>query len=674
MLYTADKIRNVCVLGHGGDGKTSLVEALLYYTKGTDRMGKTADGNTVCDYDSEEISRKISIGAAIAPVEWNGYKINFIDTPGYFDFEGEVIQGLKAAEFAIIVLSAKDGINVGTEKAVKLCAKMKIPAMFYISKMDEEHSDFHKVYSSLKEKFGSSVCAINAPIQKDGKTIGYVDLTDLKGKRFEKGQEIAVEIPASMQGDIDDFSNGFREALAETSDELMEKFFADEPFTTDEIKTGLSAGIKSHSILPVTSGAPFQLLGIEPLLNFIIHYTPAPEAKASDPLALFVFKTVADPFVGKMSFFKILAGKLTSGLTLTNKKNDMQEKIGRIYTIKGKQQTEVTELSAGDIGVLTKLQNTSTGSLLVAPGSTAEIDPIEYPKPCLSMAVMPKSKGDEDKISQGLQKLAEEDMTITFTTNNETHEQIISGLGEMHLNVIVSKLKNKFNTDVLLVAPKIAYREAIRKKVSQRGRHKKQSGGHGQFGDVVIEFEPYDGDDLVFEERVFGGAVPKNFFPAVEKGLRDCAKHGVLAGYPVVGLKATLVDGSYHPVDSSEMSFKMAASIAYKEGLKQANPAILEPIGNLKVYIPDSLMGDIIGDINKRRGQIMGMNPSDEPGIQVVEAEVPIAEMATYAIDLRSMSRGVGSFELTFARYQDAPSNVAQQVIENAKVESEEEE
>ncbi len=674
MQYPASKIRNVCLMGHGGDGKTSLAEALLFYTKCTDRMGKTADGNTVCDYDAEEIARKISIGTAVAPVEWNGYKINVLDTPGYFDFEGEVIQALSACEFAIIALSGKDGVNVGTEKAVKFCKKLGIPAMFYITKMDEENADFHKVYKQLKETFGTTVCAINAPIINNGKTVGYVDLTDMKGKRFENGKEIAVDVPASMSDLLDDFKAGFSEALAETSDEMMEKFFMEEPFTVDEIKQGLSTGIETHSIFPVSSGSAFQLLGIEPLLKFIVDYTPAPSCDESKPTALQVFKTVADPFVGKMSFFKVAAGKIASGMSLTNTANDTVEKIGKVYVVKGKTQKEVTELGAGDIGVVTKLTNTATGNLLAAAGSDIKPVVIDYPNPCLSMTVIPKAKGDEDKISQGLQRLAEEDLTFKYETNTETHEQIISGMGEMHLNVIVSKLKNKFNVDVDLAAPRIAYREAIRKKVSQRGRHKKQSGGHGQFGDVVIEFEPYDGEELVFEERVFGGAVPKNFFPAVEKGLRECAKKGVLAGYPMVGLKATLVDGSYHPVDSSEMSFKMAASIAYKEGLKLANPTILEPIGTLKVYIPDSMMGDIIGDINKRRGQIMGMTPAAEAGLQEVSAEVPMSEMATYAIDLRSMTRGRGYFTLDFARYQDAPANIAQQVIEESKANLEEEE
>ncbi len=667
MKYNVENLRNICLLGHGGDGKTSLAEALLYYTDGTDRMGKTADGNTVCDYDPEEIARKISISSAIAPIERNGVKLNIIDTPGYFDFEGEVIQALKASEFAIIVLSAKDGINVGTEKAVKLCAKYNVPAMFYISKMDEEHSDFQKVYADLKATFGAKVCAINAPIFDDnGKNIGYVDLNDMTGKRFEKGKRIEIPIPASMSAQLEEFKEGYREALAETSDEMMEKFFAGEEFSVEETKAGLVNGLETNSILPVMSGSPFKLMGLEPLLHFLSRYIPTPKASATDPTALYIFKTVADPFVGKMSFFKILSGTVKAGMTLSNTTKDTDEKIGKIYTIKGKTQTEVTELCAGDIGVLTKL-NAATGDVLAAPGATAEVEPIEYPKPCLSMAIMPKAKGDEDKISQGLQKLAEEDLTFSYTNNKETKQMVISGMGEMHLSIIASKLKNKFNVGVTLEEPKVPYRESIKKKVSVRGRHKKQSGGHGQFGDVVIEFEPYDGEELLFEEKVFGGAVPKNFFPAVEKGLKESAKRGVLAGYPVVGLKATLVDGSYHPVDSSEMSFKMAASIAYKEGLKQAAPTILEPVGSLKVLVPDSIMGDVIGDINKRRGQVMGMNPAEESGMQIVEAEVPVSEMATYAIDLRSMTRGRGSFDFEFVRYQDAPSNVAQKVIEDAK-------
>jgi len=672
MQFSAEKIRNVCLMGHGGDGKTSLAEALLFFTKGTDRQGKVADGNTTCDFDAEEIKRQITISTSIAPVEWNGHKINLIDTPGYFDFEGEVLQGLRAAESAVIVVSAKSGSSVGTEKAFKLTQKYNKPVLFFISKLDEENSDYFKALNKLKDKFGVSVCPITLPIMDGLKINGYVDLIDMKGKNYVNGKIVEVAIPADMNDSVEEMRNILNESIAETSDELMEKFFGGEEFTKDEIHKALLSGVKSRKISPVLAGSSFLLSGMDILLNTLVDVTPKPDVDSAKPTALFVFKTIADPFVGKMSFFKVLSGVVKQGSSLNNLTNSSAEKLGHIFVIKGKKQTEVEDFAAGDIGVVTKLSNTATGDILAA-NDGVEVEELVYPKPCLSMAIFPKAKGDEEKIAQGLNRLAEEDLTFTFGLNAETHEQIISGMGEMHIDVIVSKLKTKFGVSVELKEPKVAYREAIRKKVKVQGKHKKQSGGHGQFGDVWIEFEPTDALELVFEEKIFGGSVPKNFHPAVEKGLRESAIKGILAGYPVVGIKATLVDGSYHDVDSSEMSFKMAAAIAYKEGMKQAGPVILEPIGTLKVLIPDAMMGDVIGDINKRRGQIMGMNPSKEEGLQEVSAEVPMAEMHSYAIDLRSMSRGRGSFEIEFARYQDAPSNIAQDVVEKAKATMEEE-
>ena len=667
MQFPKDKIRNVCLMGHGGDGKTSLLEAMLYLTKSIDRLGNTTDGNTVSDFDPEEIKRKISISASIAPVEWNGHVINVVDTPGYFDFEGEVLQGINATASAIIVLSAKSGVNVGTEKAYKLTKKYKKPAFFYMSKIHEENSDFYKVFDELKELCGKSACLINLPIIENEKILGFVNLIDLKARVIEKNNVKEIPVPDSMKDLVEKYREELNESLAETSDELMEKFFMGEPFTFEEYQEAIKTGLKEATITPVLGGSSISFEGLPSVLDFIVNYMPAPDVDEKGPTSAFVFKTVADPFVGKMSYFKILAGSIKPGDVLTNSRTGSQEKISHVYIMKGKKQIEVPELGAGDIGMISKLSSVSTGDYLRAAGGTAELEPIEYPRPCLSRAVFAKTKGDEDKIAQGIQKLCEEDMTISYVNNAETHEQILSGLGDTHLDVIVSKLKAKFGVEVELREAKVPYREAIRKKVKQQGKHKKQSGGHGQYGDVWIEFEPYDGEELLFEENIFGGAVPKNFFPAVEKGLRECCERGVLAGYPVVGLKATLVDGSYHDVDSSEMSFKMAASIAFKEGLKNANPTILEPIGELNVLIPDSMMGDIIGDINKRRGQIMGMNPADEAGYQVVTATVPMSEMSSYAIDLRSMTRGRGSFRFDFTEYQDAPANVAQSVIEEAK-------
>ena len=673
MQYTASQIRNICLMGHGGDGKTSLAEALLFFTKGTDRLGKTADGNTVCDFDPEEIKRKISISTAVAPVEWKNTKINILDTPGYFDFEGEVRQALSAVETALIVVSAKDGVNVGTEKAFKLAKTKGVPVMFFITKADEENANFDRVFEELQEKFGTGLCAVNIPLVSNGKAAGYYNLIDEVCRKSEGGKLVDAPVPGDAQAEISKLKDVLNEAIAATDDELMEKFFEGEEFTKDEIRKGVELGLKAETLVPVLCGSSVTFEGIPSLLDFIAHYVPAPkDDSAADP-ALFVFKTIADPFVGKMSFFKVLSGNISAGITLSNPRSGSNEKLGRIFTIKGKTQTEVDGLCCGDIGVVNKLVSTGTGDVLCTAGANVEVKPIEYPKPCFSRAILPKAKGDEEKISLGLQRLAEEDPTFSYVNNAETHEQVISGMGDTHLDVIVSKLKSKFNVGVDLKEPRVPYREAIRKKVRVQGKHKKQSGGHGQYGDVWIEFEPYDGDELLFEENVFGGAVPRNFFPAVEKGLRECANKGVLAGYPVVGLKATLVDGSYHPVDSSEMSFKMAASIAYKEGLKQAQPTILEPIGKLKVLIPDSLMGDIMGDISKRRGAIIGMTPAEERGMQEVQATVPMSEMASYATDLRSMTRGRGSFDLEFDSYQIAPDNVAQQIIEDAKKDAEEE-
>ena len=673
MQFTASQIRNICLMGHGGDGKTSLAEALLFYTKGTDRLGKTAEGNTVCDFDPEEIKRKISISTALAPVEWKNTKINVLDTPGYFDFEGEVRQALSAVETALIVVSAKDGVNVGTEKAFKLAKANDIPVMFFISKVDEENASFQKVFDQLQQSFGKGLCAINFPLYKeDGSLVGYYNLIDDVCRKADGGKLTEVPVPDSDKAEVETLQGILKEAIAETDEDLMEKFFLEEEFTKDEIKKGVEIGLSSESIVPVLCGSAVTLEGIPSLLDFIAQFVPAPKDKSSEDPAMFVFKTIADPFVGKMSFFKVLSGSITAGLSLTNTRTGSVEKLGRVFLMKGKKQTETDGFCCGDIGVVNKLVATGTGDLLCTAGSEIEVKPIEYPKPCFSRAILPKAKGDEEKISSGLQRLSEEDPTFTYVNNAETHEQVISGLGDTHLDVLVSKLKSKFNVGVDLKEPRVPYREAIRKKVKVQGKHKKQSGGHGQYGDVWIEFEPYDGEELLFEENVFGGAVPRNFFPAVEKGLRECSQKGVLAGYPVVGLKATLVDGSYHDVDSSEMSFKMAASIAYKDGLAKADPVILEPIGKLKVLVPDSLMGDIFSDISKRRGQILGTTPAEERGYQEVMATVPMSEMASYATDLRSMTRGRGSFDLEFDSYSYAPANIADKIIEEAKSSEEE--
>ncbi len=669
MQYTTDKIRNICLLGHGGDGKSALAEALLYFTGSTDRLGTAAQGNTVSDFDPEEIKRQISISTSVIPVEWKGKKINLLDTPGYFDFEGEVLQAVRMAETALVVVSAKGGIHFGTTKAINLAKSLNLPQLFFITSIDEEHSDFYGVFDSLKQRYGKGVCAISVPIIENEKVTGYVDIVEMKGKRIVNNKVEIIDIPASLQGEIDMLRQLLIESVAEADDDLMEKFFADEPFTDEEIIRGLSHGIAGRKVFPVLCGSSATLFGMGILLDFIDKFTSAPKLDPKGATELYTFKTVADPFVGKLSYFKVLQGTLKAGDTLHNPRKDTDEKFARIFTVKGKAQTEVKELVAGDIGVVAKLASVATGDTLGA--ADVVVPPVEYPVPNLKMAVFAVAKGEEEKIASGLAKLREEDPTFTYKTDPETKESVISALGDTQIDVIMSKLKAKYGVSVDLRTPKVAYRETIRKTVTQQGKYKKQSGGHGQYGDVHIRFEPYDGIDLVFGEEIFGGSVPKNFHPAVEKGLRESAQKGVLAGYPVVGLKATLVDGSYHDVDSSEMSFKLAAGVAYKEGLPKASPVILEPIGKLLVHVPDRMMGDIIGDITKRRGQIIGMTPIGDEGYQEIEAEVPMAEMMTYAIDLRSMTRGRGTFTFDFLRYADAPANVAEKVIADAKAKEE---
>lgn len=669
MQYTTDKIRNICLLGHGGDGKSALAEALLYFTGSTDRLGTAAQRNTVSDFDPEEIKRQISISTSVIPVEWKGKKINLLDTPGYFDFEGEVLQAVRMAETALVVVSAKGGIHFGTTKAINLAKSLNMPQLFFITSIDEEHSDFYGVFDALKQRYGKGVCAISVPIIENEKVTGYVDIVEMKGKRIVNNKVEIIDIPASLQEEIDMLRQLLIESVAEADDDLMEKFFADEPFTDEEIIRGLSHGIAGRKVFPVLCGSSATLFGMGILLDFIDKFTSAPKLDPKGETELYTFKTVADPFVGKLSYFKVLQGTLKAGDTLHNPRKDTDEKFARIFTVKGKAQTEVKELVAGDIGVVAKLASVATGDTLGA--ADVVVPPVEYPVPNLKMSVFAVAKGEEEKIASGLAKLREEDPTFTYKTDPETKESVISALGDTQIDVIMSKLKAKYGVSVDLRTPKVAYRETIRKTVTQQGKYKKQSGGHGQYGDVHIRFEPYDGIDLVFGEEIFGGSVPKNFHPAVEKGLRESAQKGVLAGYPVVGLKATLVDGSYHDVDSSEMSFKLAAGVAYKEGLPKASPVILEPIGKLLVHVPDRMMGDIIGDITKRRGQIIGMTPIGDEGYQEIEAEVPMAEMMTYAIDLRSMTRGRGTFTFDFLRYADAPANVAEKVIADAKAKEE---
>ena len=688
-MYSADKIRNVCVLGHGGDGKTSLVESILYLTGCTDRLGKVSDGNTVCDYDPEEIKRQISISATLAPVERNGYKLNFIDAPGYFDFEGEVLEGIRVSDVGLITLTAKGGgIGVGTEKSWKRILDAALPRMIYVSKLDEEHADFYGVFEALRNSFGTSICPVVIPIIVGETVNGVVNLVENKAYEFSGGKVVEIPIPASMEGRVEEMYAILTECVAETSEELMEKYFSEEPFTPEEFAKGLKEGIINLSLAPVFCGSAVTGLGTMTLVDSIISYGPSPaDAKpesatdasgnavkvsmsVSEPACALVFKTISDQF-GRFSFFKVVSGKITADMTLQNSRSGASEKMGHIYIVRGKKNIEIDEIGCGDIGAVSKLGDTQTGDTLCGGSRVVTLKGIDFPKPCYSQCIFPKVRGNEEKIANGLTRLHDEDPVFINGINIETHQHIISGMGDIHLDVLCSKLKNKFGVEVDLEPARVAYREKIRKKVKVQGKHKKQSGGHGQFGDVWVEFEPIDeSEGFIFEEKIFGGSVPKNFHPAVEKGLRESIVKGVLAGYPVVGLKATLVDGSYHDVDSSEMAFKLAAALAYKAGLPLANPVLLEPIGLLKVFVPDSYMGDVIGDLNKRRGRVMGMNPT-EVG-QQIDAEVPMAEMSSYAIDLRSMTQGRGSFELNFERYEETPANIQQKVIEETKLREEE--
>lgn len=686
--YNAENIRNIVLAGHGGRGKTSLAEAMLYLSGSADRLGRIADGTTVLDSDPEEKKRKASVSTAVAYTQWKDTKINIIDTPGLFDFAGGMSEGMRAAECALIVTAAGCKYDVGAEKAFKAAEKRNIARMIVITKTDAENTNFYKTISLLREVHGNKICPVVVPYyDANGENVeAYVNLITKKAYKYENGK--AVEVPTHADEFVDEMNSVLCEAVASTDDELMEKFFEGEEFTPEETIKGLKAGVADGSLYPVFGCSGYNLDAVDILLDGICSIAPAAsvltetaedengdlvEVKCDSeaPLAAICFKTIADPFVGKMSFFKVVSGVLKSDSQVVNMRTGESERMGKIVFVKGAKQEDAQSVPAGDIGIVTKLAGVKTGDTLCAPSRKLTLEKVEFPEPCLSMAVKVRKKGEEDKVAAGLARLMEEDPTISFVINKETREQVLSGLGEQHLDVIVSKLKSKFGVEVDLKVPKVAYRETIRKKVEVQGRHKKQSGGHGQFGDVFIRFEPCDSEDMIFAEEVFGGSVPKNFFPAVEKGLRDSMAKGVLAGFPMVGVKATLYDGSYHPVDSSEMAFKTAAAIAYKNGIPDANPALLEPIGSLRAYMPDEKMGDMMSDITKRRGRVLGMGPAEDKMSEII-AEVPMAEMGDFATVLRSVTHGRGYFKFTFERYEEAPTSVALKVIEETKKESEE--
>ena len=686
MSYSAQNIRNICLLGHAGNGKTSLAESMLFLTGGSDRLGKVPDGNTVCDYDPEEQKRQTTISLAVAPVEYNGCKINVLDTPGAFDFAGEVMESLQASDAAIIVCSAKSGMSVGAEKAWKYCEQRKLPRLLYISKTDEDNSDYNAAFATLRERFGKHIAPVVAPIwDADKKVIGIIDV--LQKRAFEmgpKGERVEIDVPEDKLSVLDELYDALKESVAETSEEFMDKYFSGEDFTYAEMIQGLRQGVKDLSLFPVVCGSAASGLGTRMLLDTIVELLPnALEGQpltaeneegvtspfVSAPGALptaYVFKTVSDQY-GKYSYVKVLSGSVKPDMMMVNARTGETEKLGRLYAMKGKKYTEVKELNCGDIGAIGKMDKLKTGDTLCEPRKVVKVEPIPFAEACYSVAIAPKTRGQEDKVAQGLNRMNEEDPSFYWVNNSETHQLVVYAAGDIQIDVLVSKLKSRFNVEAETSPARVPYREKIRKKVEKQGRHKKQTGGSGQFGDVWIRFEPNpDQEELVFAEEVFGGSVPKNFFPAVEKGLREAVLHGPLAGYPLVNLKATLYDGSYHPVDSSEIAFKTAAQLSYKAAMPEANPILLEPVGELKVTIPDSYMGDVMGDITKRRGRVMGMNPDGE-GNQILEAEVPMAEMGSYAIDLRSMTQSRGSFTFHFVRYEEATPQAQEKAIAEAK-------
>ncbi len=684
-MYTANAIRNICLLGHSGSGKTALAESLLYMTGAIDRIGKNADGNTVCDYDPEEIRRNISISTALVPLEYHNAKINVLDTPGGFDFSGAVVEALRAADAAILVLSAKDGITVGFEKAWNYCEERNMPRFVYISKVDEENADYNATFEALRERYGNKIAPVVAPIWgADKKITGIIDVLNKRAYEMQNLKRVEIAVPDDKVSVIEELNDALKESVAETSEEFMDKFFGGEDFTYAEMIKGMHKGVIDCTLFPVLCGSGVNCLGSLMLMDHIVDLLPNPvegnyhKATTADGKteefvvspggvpAAFVFKTVSDQY-GKYSYVKVLSGVINADTTLVNARTGETEKLGRLYAMCGKKATEVKELSCGDIGAIGKMDKVRTGDTLCDPRKVVSLKGLPYAPACYSVAIAPKTKGQEEKVASGLNRLNEEDPSFSLYNNAETHQMVLSGLGDQHLDVLVSKLKSRFGVDSVLSPAKVAYREQIKKKVEAHGRHKKQTGGSGQFGDVWMRFEPQDiQDDLIFDVEVVGGSVPKNFNPAVEKGIQEAVLKGPLAGYPMVGLKAVLYDGSYHPVDSNEMAFKLAAILAYKDGIPQANPTLLEPIGALAVSVPESYVGDVMGDLSKRRGRPMGMNP-DKNGNTVIEAEVPMAEMGEYAIDLRAMTQARGSFTLEFVRYEEVPKANQAKIIESAK-------
>ncbi|EFA89866.1 MULTISPECIES: elongation factor G [Peptoniphilus] len=687
-VYKTENVRNLALVGHSGSGKTNLTESMLFQSGATKRLGNVTDKNTLSDFSKEEMERGTSIGTSIIPVEWRNFKVNIIDTPGYMDFSGEVIGALRASEAALLVIDATSGIEVGTERAWKYAENIGLPRIIFINKIDGENVNFRKLMEELEESFGKKVIPFSVPIGEGENFVGVTDVIYQKGFKYENAAPKETELNHDQVKATERMYEEIAEVVAGSDEVLMEKYFNGEKFTREDLLRGVTTALLEGDAVPLLVGSGEKGIGIDILLNTIVNYMPAPNDKRAhtgfryeegeereisekDPFAAVVFKTITDPFVGKISIFKVISGKLKKDTPLYNSSKEEAEKLGGVYVIRGKNQMEVEEICAGDIGATTKLAVTGTGDTLCTKDHIVKYKRIKYPQPVLFYAIEAKTKGDEEKLSTSLRKLREEDPSFVIERNAETKQLTIGGLGQVQLDVILEKLKNMFGVEVVKVPFIIPYRETIKKTASVQGKHKKQSGGAGQYGDVWVRFEPCQ-EDFVFDEEVFGGSVPKNYFPAVEKGIIEAKEHGVLAGYPVTNFKAVLYDGSYHDVDSNEMSFKIAASIAFKKGMEEANPVLLEPIMKVEVSIPDSYLGDVMGDMNKRRGRILGMDQQRD-GSQLLIAEAPQSEMFEYSIDLRAMTQGRGNFNMEFVRYEEVPANISQKVIEKAKADKEKE-
>lgn len=688
--YKTQNIRNVVLLGHGGCGKTSLVEAAALQAGLITRAGKVTDGNTISDYDKEEIKRKCSVSASVIPIEWEGYKINFLDTPGYFDFVGEVEEAVSAADAAVIVVSGKEGVQVGTEKAWALCEKYHLPRMVFVTEMDVDHASFREVVERLTELYGKRIAPFHQPIRENEKLVGYVNVVKMAGRRWigDTAEAEDCEIPDYSRANLKICRDALMDAVAETSEEYMERYFAGEEFTEEEIKEALRENVCEGTMVPVTMGSALEVRGVFNLLNDIVKYLPAPGRRTllgenplngepvegcyneQAPFSGYIFKTVVDPFIGKYSFVKVYNGILKNDAVLYNHDKETNEKISRLYILRGNKPIEITQAYPGDICAIAKLGKARTGDTISTKENPVVYEKTQLPKPYTCMRYRACKKGDEDKISQAFGKMMHEDLTMRMENDKENHQLLLYGMGDVHLEVIVSRLANQYKVGVELEKPKTAFRETIRKKAQVQGRHKKQSGGHGQYGDVIMTFEPSGdlGKSYIFEETVVGGAVPRNFFPAVEKGIMEGVEKGPLAGYPVVGIKATLTDGSYHSVDSSEMAFKTAALLAFRKGIMEADPVLLEPVAHLKVTVPDAYTGDVMGDLNKRRGRVLGMNP-EKDGRQCIEADIPMLELHGYCTVLRSMTGGRGEYEYEFRDYEQAPADIQKKIIEESEKE-----